>query len=289
MEHIINVLKGIVIGIANAIPGVSGGTMMVIMKVFDKILGAVSIKNLKKNLPFLIPIGIGAAIGVLLSAKVLTVCFELFYVQTQLFFMGVVIGSLPMIYKEGTAKGKFKPVHIIPFLAGIGTIITVSVVNAGSSTVYTELTPFVAVYLLFALIISAAAMIMPGLSGSLVMLMLGAYQTVILAVSDMNIPILIPAGIGVLLGIVLCAKLITWCLKKVYTGTYAVIIGMIAGSLYAIFPRQTTDVDGNVSGADFSITSSSGIFGIIFLILGIALPLGMAWLDKKKNASADKE
>lgn len=283
MEHILNVLKGVVIGIANAIPGVSGGTMMVIMKVFDKLLGAVSIKNLKKNLPFLIPILIGMAAGIILSAKVLTVCFETYYVQTQMFFLGVVLGSLPMIYKEGIANGKFKPFHIIPFLVGVAIIIIVSLANSGSSSVYTKLNAGVFFYLMIASIISAAAMIMPGLSGSLVLLMLGGYQTMLQAVDEMNIPILIPIAIGVLIGIIACAKVITICLKKCYKGTYAVIIGMILGSLYAIFPRQTIDADGVVSGADFSITSPSGIFGIITCIIGILLPLGMMVLDKKKG------
>lgn len=287
MEHIINVLKGVVIGIANAIPGVSGGTMMVIMKVFDKLLAAVSIKNLKKNLPFLITVILGAGIGVILSAKVLTTCFELFYVQTQMFFMGVVLGSLPMIYKEGISKGKFKPLHLLPFLIGVAIIIVVSLANAGSSTVYTELTVGNFIYLVIVSIISAAAMLMPGLSGSLVLLMLGGYQTMLQAVNEMNIPILIPIAVGIILGIVLCAKLITLCLKKFYKGTYAVILGMIAGSLYAIFPRQTIDADGAITGADFSITSSSGIFGIITGIIGILLPLSMVWLDKKKNNKKD--
>lgn len=287
-EYFINVLKGIVIGIANAIPGVSGGTMMVIMKVFDKILGAVSIKNLKKNIPFLITIGLGMGIGVILSAKVLTACFELFYVQTQLFFLGVVLGSLPMIYKEGISKGKFKPMHFLPFIVGLALIIIVSIANAGTSTVYTSLTIGTFMYLFIVSVISAAAMIMPGLSGSLVLLMLGGYQTMLQAVDEMNIPILIPIGIGIIIGIVLCAKLITICLKKFYKGTYAVILGMITGSLYAIFPRQTIDADGTVTGADFSITSSSGIFGIITCIIGILLPLGMMILDKKKGVKSQE-
>jgi putative membrane protein len=283
MEHIVNVLKGIVIGIANAIPGVSGGTMMVIMKVFDKLLGAVSVKNLKKNLPFLIPIVLGMGIGVILSAKVLTACFDIYYVQTQMFFLGVILGSLPMIYKEGISKGKFKPLHLIPFLVGMAIIIIVTMANSGSSSVYTELTAGTFIYLMIVSVISAAAMIMPGLSGSLVLLMLGGYQTMLQAVDEMNIPILIPIGAGVILGVVLCAKVITICLKKCYKGTYAVIIGMILGSVYAIFPRQTIDENGVLSGADFSITSSSGVFGIITCIIGILLPLGMMVLDKKKG------
>ena len=113
MTHIINVLKGVVIGIANAIPGVSGGTMMVIMKVFDRLLGAVTLnlKKLKENFVFLLTILLGMGIGVILSAKVLSVCFEKYFVQTQFFFMGVVLGSLPMIYKIATEKKKFSAVH----------------------------------------------------------------------------------------------------------------------------------------------------------------------------------
>ncbi len=286
MEHILNVLKGVVIGIANAIPGVSGGTMMVIMKVFDKLLAAVSIKNIKKNIPFLATILIGMATGVILSAKVLTTCFELYYVQTQLFFMGVIIGSLPMIYKEGIANGKFQPLHLLPFAIGFGIIIFVSVANAGANTVYTTLTPSVFIYLVIISIIAAAAMLMPGLSGSLVLLMLGGYQTMLQAVDEFNIPIIMPIGIGVVLGIVLCAKAITYFLKKCYRGTYAVILGMIVGSLYAVFPRQTIDADGVVSGADFSITSVSGIVGIITCIIGILLPLSMTWLDNKKGKNS---
>ena len=218
MEHIVNVLKGAMIGIANAIPGVSGGTMMVIMKVFDRLLGAVTLnlKKLKENFVFLLTILIGMGIGVILSAKVLSYCFEEFYVQTQFFFMGVVLGSLPMIYKEATKEKKFSPVHIIPFLIGLGVIIgvTVASMSMGANSVRTSLDAGTFFYLTVVSIVAAAAMIMPGLSGSLVLLILGGYQTVIQAVDEMNIPILIPVAIGIIIGVVLCAKLITICLKE---------------------------------------------------------------------------
>lgn len=295
MEHITNVLKGIVIGIANAIPGVSGGTMMVIMKVFDRLLGAVSLnlKKLKENFWFLFTIIIGMGIGVILSAKVLNICFENFYVQTQFFFMGVVLGSLPMIYKEATKDKKLAPLHILPFAIGLGVIIGVTIISSSISgvSVYTELSTTTFIYLVIISLVAAAAMIMPGLSGSLVLLILGGYQTVIQAVDEMNIPILIPVAIGVILGIVLCAKLITICLKKWQRGTYAVILGLIVGSFYAIWPRESTSteiIDGIestvTSGANFHF-NSTGIFAIIFGIIGIILPLSMELLDRKKKAS----
>ncbi len=300
MTHIINVLKGVVIGIANAIPGVSGGTMMVIMKVFDRLMGAVTLnlKKLKENFVFLLTIIIGMGIGVILSAKVLTVCFENFYVQTQFFFMGVVLGSLPMIYRVATEKEKFSVRHIIPFLIGVGTIIGVTVVSMsiGANSVRTSLDVGTFFYLAVICVVAAAAMIMPGLSGSLVLLILGGYQTVIQAVDEMNIPILIPAAIGIIIGVVLCAKLITVCLKKWFRGTYAVILGLICGSFYAIWPRESTSeeiVDGVektiTTGANFEL-NSTGIIAIIIGIIGVILPLSMDIIDRKKNnASNEKE
>lgn len=294
MEHIINVLKGVVIGIANAIPGVSGGTMMVIMKVFDRILGAVSIKKLKENFVFLVTIVLGMGIGVVLSSLVLDYCFENFYVQTQFFFMGVVLGSLPMIYKEATKDKKLTPIHLIPFAIGFGVIIGVTVISQSmDNSVIESLNVGNFFYLVAVSIIAAAAMIMPGLSGSLVLLILGGYQTAITAVAEMNIPILIPIAIGVLLGIVLCAKLITICLKKWQRGTYAVILGLIVGSFYAIWPResQTTEIIDGVEtvvteGANFQF-NSTGIIAIIIGIIGVILPLSMELLDRKKKGSSD--
>lgn len=294
MEHVVNVLKGIVIGVANAIPGVSGGTMMVIMKVFDRLLGAVSfnLKKLKENFWFLLTIVIGMGIGVILSSKVLSICFEQFYVQTQFFFMGVVLGSLPMIYKEATKEKKLTPVHLIPFAIGVAVIIGVSLISSsmGANTVRTTLDVSTFIYLVIVSIIAAAAMIMPGLSGSLVLLILGGYQTAIQAVDEMNIPILIPIAIGVIIGIVACAKLITLCLKKWQRGTYSVILGLIFGSFYAIFPRESTSVQ-IIDGVEKTVTeganfhfNSTGIIAIIIGIIGVILPLSMEFIDKKKKA-----
>ncbi|MCI1268914.1 MAG: DUF368 domain-containing protein [Ruminococcus sp.] len=298
MEYIRNVLKGIVIGIANAIPGVSGGTMMVIMKVFDRIMGAVSlnIKKLKENFLFLLTIFLGMAIGIILSAKVLSICFDRFYVQTQFFFMGVVLGSLPMIYKEATKNKKFTPIHSAPFLVGIAIIIAVTVIsmNQSGNSVKTELTASTFVYLVIVSIIAAAAMIMPGLSGSLILLILGGYQTAIHAVDEMNIPILLPIAIGVAIGIIIAAKTITICLAKWQRGTYAVILGLIVGSFYAIWPRETTSTE-IVKGVEKTVTeganfhmNSTGVIAIVFLIIGVILPLSMELIDRKKAVSAEK-
>ncbi|MBQ5331241.1 MAG: DUF368 domain-containing protein [Oscillospiraceae bacterium] len=289
MEYILNIVKGVFIGVANAIPGVSGGTMMVIMKVFDRlmdILGNISFKKIKDNFFFLLTIGIGMAVGVLASATVLDYCFEEFYVQTQFFFMGVVAGSLPAIYKEATSDGKFRPVHIVPFIAGFAVMIAVTLISmqGGSDDVITELTLPVFIYLFLCLAVAAAAMIMPGLSGSLVLLILGGYRSVIEAVSLDNIaerfPILIPAALGAVFGIIGCAKAVTVALKKSKLGTYAVIMGLIIGSFFAIFPRETAEGGEDL---EWGITA---VYGIIALVAGAAIPL---LFDRFGSGNAKKE
>ena len=288
MEHILNVLKGIIIGIANAIPGVSGGTMMVITKVFDKvmdILGNLSVKKIFENFFFLMFLGIGMVIGILVSAKVLDKAFELFYIQTQFFFMGIVAAPLPAIYKEATSESRFKPIHIIPFICGLAVIIAVTIIsgNTAERSVMTEVTPGNFIYMMVCLMIAAAAMIMPGLSGSLVMVILGAYQSIIAALANLRERwgLVIPALIGAVIGILLCGKAISKALKKSKLGTYAVILGLIVGSFYAIFPRNNAE-----SGIAVTWTASTIVYGIICLVLGAALPL---FFDKLSSVINKKE
>ena len=289
-EYPLNILKGIVIGIANSIPGVSGGTMMVVMKVFDRlmdIIGDISFKKIKDNFFFLLTLALGMGIGIIASATLLDYCFEHFYVQTQFFFMGVIAGSLPMVYREATANGRFKPVHILPFLCGLALIIVVTVLSFGShsGSIITSLDPGSFFYLMLVSVAAAAAMIMPGLSGSLVMLILGGYQTVIEAVSLDNIltrfPVLIPVAIGIVIGILGCAKLIKIALEKTRLGTYALILGLIVGSFYAIWPRETIE-DGVVTGGKFTL-DMGGFIAVIFLLIGVALPLAFDIIGKKTS------
>ncbi len=301
MKHVVNILKGIVIGIANAIPGVSGGTMMVILRVFDKlmnILGELSIKKIFENFVFLFTIALGMGIGIVGSASLLDFCFAHFYVQTQFFFIGVIAGSLPLIYKEATKDGKFRPVHIIPFAAGLSLMIVINVIKTyvHSGHIITSLTPASAIYLFVCGALAAAAMILPGLSGSLVMLILGAYDTIIEAVSADNLlerfPLLIPTALGIIIGILGCAKVVSKALEKTRLGLYAAIFGLITGSLYSVFPRETVETvieNGTevtkVTGANFTF-DKSGIAAVIVMLIGAAIPLLFMMADKKENKNA---
>ena len=274
-EWLMLAVKGACIGIANAIPGVSGGTIAFILKIYDKLLDAISLnlKKLKNNLPFLIPVGIGVLLGIFLAAKVLGYLFEHHNVPTQFFFIGIIIGSMPAIIKECKSEGNLKPIHILPFLLSAVGIILFNSLKEGSAGV--GLNP-VSIILMTA--VAAAAMIMPGLSGSLVLKILGGYDNAIDAVNNLDIITILWYGIGAVIGLLAAAKIISILLKKCKTGTYCAIIGLIIGSVPAIYP------------AEFAL-NAEGIIAVIVLILGAALPIGMELLGNKlsKKAPAENE
>lgn len=268
-EWLLLVIKGACIGIADAIPGVSGGTIAFILKIYDKLLDAIdlNLKKLKKNLPFLIPLGIGIVIGILLASKVLGYLFENHNVPTQFFFLGVIIGSLPTIVRECRSEGKLKIYHIIPFLVAAVGIILFNSLKEGSAAFGTN-----PVSLIVMMIFSAVAMIMPGLSGALVLKILGGYETAINAVNNLDFVILAYYVIGAAIGLLAAAKIISILLKKCKTGTYCAIIGLIVGSLPAIYPKE------------FAL-NGEGIIAIVIFIIGAALPIVMKRMGKGSEKS----
>ena len=262
MKYIILALKGIAMGIANAIPGVSGGTIAVITKIYDELLESITpnIKKLIKKMPFLLPVGIGMIIGILLAAKVLAFLFETYNVPTQLFFMGIILGSMPMIYQEAIREKKLQPINIIPFLIGAGIMIGMFFIRTDNiSSVDSSLTVGNAVLFVLAAFLAAVAMIIPGISGALVMKILGAYDAAIMALNDMNIPVILLFAVGAIVGIFVAAKVISMLLKKFRKETYCIIAGLIIGSVPSVFP----------SGFRFD---AQGIVGIILLVVGLAVP-----------------
>lgn len=261
MKYIMLVLKGIAIGIANAVPGVSGGTIAVITKIYDKLLEAITpnIKKLIKNMPFLIPVGVGMLLGILAAAKLLGFLFNEYNVPTQLFFIGVIIGSIPMIYKECTAEKKLSAVCLAPFAVGILAMTAMAFLSPADTAASGSLDLAGGIILFISSVLAAAAMIIPGISGALIMKVLGAYDTVIGAVNEFNFPILIVVAVGAVVGIFATAGVITMLLKKFRRGTYCLIGGLIIGSIPSIFPNNFS----------FNV---QGVIGIVLLLVGIAVP-----------------
>ena len=267
-QYIKYFLCGIVFGTANVILGVSGGTMLVIFGIFDRLTESVSgIKKIVKNLPFLITFALGAGAGILVSAKVISSMFEMFAVQTNMFFIGLILGGVPLIYKIGTSEKKVKPFCILPFIIAMAVVIGLSVLDRlkiFSLGVENEITGFDLVFtikIMCCAAIAAITMIIPGISGSFVMMLLGVYETIIGAVKDLNMWVLVPFAISAVIGIMVGAKLISMLINKNRLMVYSALMGLVIGSVYAILPE----------GFGFNLTTGYGfvclIFGVIVSVL----------------------
>jgi len=256
MKHIINFFKGIIIGISNVIPGVSGGTMAVSMGIYEQLIDCIGNffhdfkKNFIKNIIFLLPIVLGAGLAVILFSKLITFLLASYSMQTQFAFIGLILGSLPFIFKKSKEKG-FRKSYIIPGVVALTIGITLTILEfkglAGKPISSFDMN-FINILLIFIYgFISASSMIIPGISGSFVLLLLGVYTAIMTAISTLNIFVLIPFALGVVFGVIACSKLINWLLKHFYGYTYFAIIGFVIGSLPAIFPGITFDISGFIS------------------------------------------
>lgn len=276
-EFIINILRGMVIGIANVIPGVSGGTMMVSMGIYDKLILVLThfIKRIKEAVALLVPIAIGMLLSIAVFAKIFSeILFPRFPFQTNLFFIGLILGGLPVIY--GKVKGNsIKIPQIISFVLFFVMVVGFAFVGeGGGASADISFSAGNVIKLLGVGIIAAATMVIPGVSGSMIMMILGYYNTIIdtinafiNALKDFDIPamldtfvVLVPFGIGVLVGVVAVAKLIEFMLNKYPLVTYWAIIGLIVASPFAIIIMMESVVIGILEIVTGVILLAAGFF-----------------------------
>lgn len=238
---VLNALKGVLIGIANTIPGVSGGTIAVVTGIYERTIGAVGgffreHGGWKANLLFLAPILVGVGIGILGFARVIDYLLESYPEQTALFFMGLIAGSIPFLVKR-SVRGRFRLWYLVPLVVAAAVLVIMRLAGDPPASEPITTLSLTSVLLVFASgIISAAAMIVPGISGSFVLLLIGMYSTFIRAASDRNLAVLGVFLLGSIAGIVVVSKLINVLLKRFHEPTYFAIIGLVVGSLVSIWP-----------------------------------------------------
>lgn len=250
MKFVLDILRGIVIGIANIIPGVSGGTMMVSMGIYDTIIYCIThiFKQFLKSLKTLLPYFIGMLIGIGGGAIVLSYLFEHYSLPTNTAFIGLILGGIPAIVKHMDKK-KIDKIGITVALLFFLLVIGLQLLKGQG--VARALTPNLGTMLLMVFVgaIASATMIIPGVSGSMVMVLLGFYDSILASVSNLikalrvfdlavigsELLLLLPFAIGVGLGIFFVAKLIEYLLKHYFTYTYCGILGLVLASPIVVF------------------------------------------------------
>ncbi|RGY99464.1 DUF368 domain-containing protein [Clostridium sp. AM58-1XD] len=280
MTFIFDIIKGMFIGIANVIPGVSGGTMALSLGIYDKLIGSVSglFKDFKKSVLTLLPIVIGCFIGLVGFTFAIEYLLSQHTFVTCMTFVGLILGGIPVLLRS--LKNKMRETSSSIGISGALAFLILFVVAVGlpllqsDKEMMTSLSaaPGTMILLFFIGIIASATMVVPGVSGSMVLMILGYYYGIIDSVKtfmeglkafDMAVLIdrglvLFPFGIGVLLGIFLIAKLITFLFETYGVQTYCAIFGLILASPFAIFYNTGL----------FSQLSS---LGLMTVLLGIIL------------------
>ena len=211
--------QGILIGIANIIPGLSGGTMAVILGVYSRIIDSINsiislnIKRFKFNFIFLTCLGVGAVSGIFLFATIIDFLLIHFYEPLFYFFMGTVVASIPVVYKLHSDM-QVSIIRILFLIICFLIPVVFMFFNPIETTGQLAMTFGDYCLLGFSGFIAAVAMILPGISGSFMLLLLGSYSTIVTAIKSFQLDILFVVGVGVFSGILLCSKCVHWCLKK---------------------------------------------------------------------------
>jgi putative membrane protein len=264
IEFIKLICIGLVLGITVVIPGLSAGTMAIVFNVYDRLVGVIT-PNLKKLFvawKFWLPLVIGGFTGVIFLSKVVTILYENYPTPTMWFFIGLIVGSIPLIYikTKEPASAFPSPPSVIAAVIGIAIMIIMAIVRPEEgATVHTELTLQVFALLALGGALAGIAIIIPGISGAFLLLVIGLYMTALQAVSDLNISLLVPIALGAILGIFIGAGFIRFLLAKVPRPTYGAVFGLVSGSIIVLFP-------GNGFGEGVTI-----IFSILCLLAGAAL------------------
>lgn len=287
-----NCVKGVAIGVSMIIPGFSGGTIAVLMNIYDKLLEAVTgiFKNFKKSILFLLPIIIGAVLGFV--GLVVPLEYGLSHIPLIIvsLFVGLIIGGIPFIYKK--VQGKENLVSIIVGVLAMALTISLCFIKGGISIDFSSLNVGSFLYLILAGALASIALVAPGISGSMTLMVLGVYTTIITSLKEIlsfenlvhNALLLIPLAIGLVVGFFLMSMLMKYLLQKHTISTYFAILGFIIGSIVTIYYVTITDEQYPVV-----FDAPNIIFSVSTLIVGVVAAFLVEHIASKKAGNIEEK
>jgi len=239
MNFLFSTLKGIMIGAGAILPGISSGVLCVIFGIYEKLVDSVLgiFKDFKKNFAFLLPIVIGIGIGFLLFGNLLNYIFNSHETECKLLFLGLILGSIPSLFKEANKKKKFRVSFLIyifiSFIFGLFLFLLENKISNSYTTINTNL-----IFLFLSGFAMSAGVIIPGVSSTVILMCFGTYFIYLEAISLLNLNVLIPMGIGILCGSIFFLFLIRFLFKNYAYQTYYSIIGFVLGSIFVLLPNN---------------------------------------------------
>lgn len=296
MKVIMTMIQGFCMSLADSVPGVSGGTIAFIMGFYDEFIGSLDAivsgnkEQKKKAVIFLVKLMCGWAIGFCLSVLIIGNLFQTYIYQLCSLFMGLTIFSLPIVFREEKESiiGHYK--NIVFTLIGLAIVVAITYSNqhigAGSSVDISSLSWKNGIYLFVVAMIAISAMVLPGISGSTLLLIFGLYVPIIGGIKEFlqlnfkYVPALFVFGCGVIVGILSVIKLVKLGLEKHRSAMIYFIIGLMFGSLYAIVMGPTTlDVPKVAMGVK--------TFHIVYFLLGGVILFALEKLKHIAERTAD--
>ncbi|HHO6605970.1 TPA: DUF368 domain-containing protein [Staphylococcus aureus] len=249
----INILKGFAMGTSDLVPGVSGGTIALLLGIYNQFIASISgifSRRFWPSFTFLIPIIIGMLLAMGSLSNLFNYLLSQHHIPTMFFFGGLIIGIVPYLLKISNYKTSFTTKHFMMVIAGIAILIVITLMNNGDKHAGETLTLSTGLIIKYFIagMCASSAMLLPGISGSFMLLVFGVYGTVMLAISEVvklnfaGLPILLAVGFGVLAGFIISSKIIQYFLTHHKLMTFALIIGFVVGSLFAVFPGLPTNI-----------------------------------------------
>lgn len=251
-------LKGIIAGIGGIAPGLSGSVLLVILGLYQKAITAIAtfFKDFKNNIKFLVPLVLGFGVGVLLFSKIVDYLLENFEMHTRFAFLGLVIGTIPLFYREVKKEGYKKKYYVVIVIAAIAGF-ALFFFNKDLFPPVTDPNLFQSVILGVAV---AGSSIVPGVDSAVILSTLGLYELYVSSMADFNLSILIPAGFGLVAGAIVISLIMNFFIKRFYTMTFSIIFGLFI----SIIP--------NVLNESCSLgLNGASILAILIAILGFIL------------------
>lgn len=289
---IANLFRGFCMALADSVPGVSGGSIAFILGFYDKFINSLNDLMGRDNskrmtaIKFLVKLGIGWVIGMVLAVSVLASVFETGIYKVSSLFLGFIILSIPVMIAEEKESLKGSILNVLWVLVGIAIVVGITMIKPGTINVSSLGIAEIA-YIFVAGMIAISAMVLPGISGSTVLLTFGLYMPVISAVKELihfnfsNILLVIILGLGVIAGVFVSLRFIKKALIKFRSQTIYCVIGMMIGSLYAIVQGPTTLKEPKDA---MSLDTFSILFFIIGLAIVFALQISKKFFENKTNS-----
>lgn len=262
------ILRGMAVGITETVPGVSGSTIAMILGIYERLIYSLSILTTNKRkeaIPFLIKFAAGMIIGFACSIFLINYLLDTYRTPTLMFFTGIIAGFLPYLWKEtiSLSNNKLHVKHYIIIMLFLSLVVTSQLLNGSIEIDPSNLSLGDYIFFVIAGFIASTALVLPGMSGALILTILGIYELAVASLISLDWTIIVLIGTGVVLGVLITSKLIRYLLTNFMVETYAAMVGLVGGSIYAIL----NNIDGPFDTSTILISAITFNAGILLIVI----------------------